>query len=99
MMVGEPLHAARDDRPDDRAEPEPAHASGRARDAEPLAEASLVSAPSGAADPGISRAELRDMIEKIAWDAFAPVTEKIVREAIARIEQVAGKWCRSSRRR
>jgi hypothetical protein len=29
------------------------------------------------------------MLEKIAWDAFAPVTEKIVREAIARIEQVA----------
>src|SRR5207237_482250 len=32
----------------------------------------------------LARAELRDMLEKIAWDAFAPITEKIVREAIAR---------------
>jgi len=41
------------------------------------------------AAPGLARADLHDMIEKIAWDAFAPITEKIVREAIARLEQVA----------
>jgi hypothetical protein len=41
------------------------------------------------AGPGLAQGELRDMIEKIAWDAFGPVTEKIVREAVARIEQVA----------
>jgi CheY-like chemotaxis protein len=34
------------------------------------------------------RAEMRDTLEKIAWDAFAPVTEKIVREALERVEQV-----------
>jgi CheY-like chemotaxis protein len=39
--------------------------------------------------PAIARADLHDMIEKIAWDAFAPITEKIVRETIAKIEQVA----------
>jgi hypothetical protein len=36
----------------------------------------------------MARAELHDMLEKIAWDAFAPVTEKIVREALARVEQI-----------
>jgi hypothetical protein len=93
VMVGEPLHAEPDDdlaRPYG-AEPEPAHAiEDEPWDAEPLADGpSLSPAPSGAAaTPGISRAELHDMIEKIAWDAFAPVTEKIVRESLARIEQI-----------
>jgi CheY-like chemotaxis protein len=41
-----------------------------------------------AAAPPLARAELHDAIEKIAWDAFGPITEKIVREAIARVEQV-----------
>jgi CheY-like chemotaxis protein len=55
-----------------------------------IAERPAVSAPAMA--PSVSpemRAELRDTLEKIAWDAFAPVTEKIVREALAKIEQVA----------
>ena len=29
------------------------------------------------------------MLEKVAWDAFGPITEKIVREALAQIEQAA----------
>jgi CheY-like chemotaxis protein len=41
-----------------------------------------------AAAPPLARAELHDAIEKIAWDALGPITEKIVREAIARVEQV-----------
>jgi hypothetical protein len=44
--------------------------------------------PAVAAASEVGRAELHDMLEKIAWDSFAPVTEKIVREAIAKIEQV-----------
>jgi hypothetical protein len=48
-------------------------------------------APAPAAAPMASpelRAELRDTLEKIAWDAFGPLTEKIVREALERVEQV-----------
>ena len=48
------------------------------------AAASAWNAPSPA-----MRDELRDTLEKIAWDAFGPVTEKVVQEAIARIERVA----------
>jgi len=46
-------------------------------------------APGGPALSPALRGELHDTLEKIAWDAFGQVTEKIVREAIARIEQVA----------
>ena len=92
IEVGEPLRAGQALDADDPFAPEPALAEPEL--AEPWEEASF-EAPepampgmSGGA-PGLERAELRDMIEKIAWDAFAPVTEKIVREVVARIEQVA----------
>ena len=94
-MVGEPLSAGDDLDAEPPFAPEPALAADL--DAEPwddtssfeapAAMAAEVEAPSGV--PAIARAELRDTIEKIAWDAFGPITEKIVREAIARIEQVA----------
>ena len=95
MVVGEPLHADVEDaellpRPYG-AEPQPAHQiEDEPWDVDPLADSAPLSpAPAAnAAAPGISRAELHDMIEKIAWDAFAPVTEKIVRESLARIEQI-----------
>jgi CheY-like chemotaxis protein len=94
MMMGEPL-AAGDDFDDSPFAATPALASEV--DAEPWDDAPSFAAPKPSTDldgtpgaaPAIASAELRDMIEKIAWDAFAPVTEKIVREAIAKIEQVA----------
>jgi hypothetical protein len=56
-----------------------------------LAERPAPPAAAAGTAPSVSpelRAELRDTLEKIAWDAFAPVTEKIVREALERVEQV-----------
>jgi hypothetical protein len=35
------------------------------------------------------RAQLHETLEKIAWEALGDVSERIVREAVARIEQVA----------
>jgi CheY-like chemotaxis protein len=94
VMVGEPLSAG-DDLDTD---PPFARESVAAAeiDAEPWDDTSSFEAPAGIAAeveapsgmPAIARAELRDTIEKIAWDAFGPITEKVVREAIARIEQV-----------
>jgi CheY-like chemotaxis protein len=43
-------------------------------------------APAGAL-PG--RDELRNMLEKMAWEAFGDVTDRVVREAVQRIEQIA----------
>jgi hypothetical protein len=96
MMVGEPLRAE-----DDLDEHSPlGAATGVADDldadpwdapAAPFASPAAAPAPAAAASgavPAIARAELHDALEKIAWDAFAPITEKIVREAIARVEQV-----------
>jgi len=40
-----------------------------------------------AAVPG--RDELRNMLEKIAWEAFGDVTDRIVRETVQRVEQIA----------
>jgi hypothetical protein len=90
VMLGEPLTAGDED---DGALPLAAEPADDL-DADPwddappfAADAAAMDAPS--AMPAIARAELRDAIEKIAWDAFGPVTEKIVREAVARIEQIA----------
>ena len=52
-----------------------------------------VSAPRAAAPqadgalPG--RDELRNMLEKMAWEAFGDVTDRIVRETVQRVEQIA----------
>jgi hypothetical protein len=35
------------------------------------------------------REELRDTLERIAWDAFGEVTEKIVKQALEQIERIA----------
>jgi hypothetical protein len=89
VMVGEPLSAGDEDA-NIPLEAEPAHEVGAepwddaASFEPPAAEPTDRSAPSTA----LARAELHDAIEKIAWDAFGPITEKIVLEAIARIEQV-----------
>jgi hypothetical protein len=95
VMEAEPLSAGEelDEEPEFAAEP----AAAAELDADPWDDAgsfepaASVAAEdeSPAAGPAVARADLRDAIEKIAWDAFGPITEKIVREAIARIEQVA----------
>jgi len=93
IEVGEPLHAGEELDADDPFAPgpvlaEPVHSEPRSWE-EASFEAPMTEAAIPAGTPGLAHAELRDMIEKIAWDAFGPATEKIVREAIARIEQVA----------
>lgn len=54
--------------------------------------ASAQAKPAGTAEPAALtpalRQELSDTLEKIAWDAFGPVTEKIVQLALERVEQV-----------
>jgi hypothetical protein len=35
------------------------------------------------------RQEVRDAIEKIAWEAFGQVTETLVKEALERVERIA----------
>jgi CheY-like chemotaxis protein len=89
IEVGEPLRMGEELDAEDPFEPAPALSEPEpwenAAFEAPAAETET-EMPPGA--PALARAELRDMIEKIAWDTFAPVTEKIVREAIARIEQI-----------
>ncbi len=36
-----------------------------------------------------SRDELRNLLEKLAWEAFGDLTERIVRETVQRVEQIA----------
>ncbi len=58
--------------------------------AAPPAAAPAAAAP--AASPELSaamRASVHETLEKIAWEALGDVSERIVREAVARIEQVA----------
>ena len=35
------------------------------------------------------RGELREHLEKVAWEAFGDLSERIVRETVARVEAVA----------
>jgi CheY-like chemotaxis protein len=42
-----------------------------------------------AGSSALGRDELRDMLEKMAWEAFGPLTERLVRDAVDRIERVA----------
>jgi len=52
----------------------------------PAAERPLATAPELS---GAMQAQLHETLEKIAWEALGDVSERIVREAVARIEQVA----------
>ena len=62
---------------------------------EPAPDLLLTSAeetPSATSAPDLSplvREQLHDALEKIAWEAFSDVTERIVKEALERIERVA----------
>ena len=44
---------------------------------------------SASADALPTRDELRNMLEKMAWEAFGDVTDRIVRETVQRVEQIA----------
>ncbi len=65
------------------------------RDADPLPDIgpgspALAERPAtGSSLSPMMREEIQATLEKIAWDAFGQVTDKIVRQAIERIEQVA----------
>jgi CheY-like chemotaxis protein len=41
------------------------------------------------ADAMPNRDELRNMLEKLAWEAFGDVTDRIVRETVQKVEQIA----------
>jgi CheY-like chemotaxis protein len=69
-------------------------------DAEPLDEAMSVGEPADELPPASAdaaldaiapqlREQLHDTLEKIAWESFSDVTEKIVRQAVERVEQIA----------
>ncbi|HEY8122703.1 MAG TPA: response regulator [Myxococcota bacterium] len=69
-----------------------------AQDDEPFAasmldaddDAPAAPAPTQLPSAGVpSRDELRNLLEKMAWEAFGDVTDRIVRETVQRIEQVA----------
>jgi CheY-like chemotaxis protein len=60
-----------------------------ARAAEPQPEPAPRSAAASAAGAGLGRSELHDALEKLAWEAFGPVAENLVREAVERIERIA----------
>jgi CheY-like chemotaxis protein len=51
--------------------------------------ASPVSSAAPALLPERERRELHDALEKMAWEAFGPVAESLVREAVERIERIA----------
>ena len=56
------------------------------------AESPSAGPPEAAASPELSplvRQEVRDAIEKIAWEAFSQVTETLVKEALERVERIA----------
>jgi CheY-like chemotaxis protein len=56
-----------------------------------------VAAPAPAAQPAVSAAALpaldarvlREALEKVAWEAFGPLSEQIVRDVVARVEAIA----------
>jgi CheY-like chemotaxis protein len=51
--------------------------------------ASAPAAAPAAALPERDRREIHDALEKVAWEAFGPVAESLVREAVERIERIA----------
>jgi hypothetical protein len=72
-------------------DPEPAPAA--APELAPASAAFAAPAPAAldaaAGSTALGRDELRDMLEKMAWEAFGPLTERLVRDAVDRIERVA----------
>jgi CheY-like chemotaxis protein len=54
---------------------------------EAIAETPVTNPVAASALPGHD--ELRNMLEKMAWEAFGDVTDRIVRETVQRVEQIA----------
>jgi len=57
--------------------------------ASPPSRHSPAAAAAAPALPAAERRELHDALEKLAWEAFGPVAESLVREAVERIERIA----------
>jgi len=57
--------------------------------AAPQAAPPPVASPAPAAHLEALRGELREHLEKVAWEAFGDLSERIVRETVARVEAVA----------
>ena len=63
-------------------------------DAAPIMEPAALPEPEarGTAQSGLEPADaqaVRDSIEKLAWDAFGPISEQLVREVVKKIEEIA----------
>ncbi len=59
---------------------------------EPVALPEAEPATQGAVQSGLEPAQaqaVRDSIEKLAWDAFGPISEQLVREVVKKIEEIA----------
>jgi len=72
---------------DDDAWPAEDEAEAEPEPRQPLRAASPASGALAGDAP--SREELRAMLEKIAWEAFGDVTDRIVRETVQKVEQIA----------
>jgi len=84
----EPSHGEDDDSEADLFEPEPEPAF--APPPVPAAPALAAAPASGStAHLDVLRTELREHLEKVAWEAFGDLSERIVRETVARVEAVA----------
>jgi hypothetical protein len=77
----DPFDAAFAPEPEPEPEPELPVARPRAAVEAPRADALAAAQP--------SRDELRNLLEKVAWEAFGDVTDRIVRETVQRVEQIA----------
>ena len=57
-------------------------------EADPVPEAAALGTARSGLEPAEARA-VRDSIEKLAWDAFGPMSEQLVREVVKKIEEIA----------
>ncbi len=73
-------------------EPAPEHTRFRAPESTRpglLAPASAPQPARPAAAPALDARVLREALEKVAWEAFGPLSEQIVRDVVARVEAIA----------
>lgn len=98
VVLGEPdapvwpaAEAVEDDGDDLFGSPEPVVAAAAVRAPEPRPEPRPVPAARSldASEALPNRDELRNLLEKMAWEAFGDVTDRIVRETVQKVEQIA----------
>jgi CheY-like chemotaxis protein len=89
-LVAEPDLDAADDLFESEIAPLPAPVAAPAvpQAAPPMASAASA-APASTAHLEVLRGELREHLEKVAWEAFGDLSERIVRETVARVEAIA----------